>query len=149
MSNRSKKYGVPGEISASAVQGQKLMFREAKKVGFSPENIAGFIDVPPSTVKGWASGTPMPITGFAAIANIDGFPNELLSFVLPNKSIHDAEADETDYDDLARKAIEYVALHAKARHPNSPGNIRIVHSEEPDLRISARGLKSAAKKVAA
>src|SRR3546814_3623559 len=69
-------------------------------------------------------------------------PNELLSLMLDvgGKVIADAEPDETDLDDLARAAVDVLQKYVAARHPESPGGVRIVHSETDDIKMSARAL---------
>src|SRR3546814_1970738 len=51
------------------------------------------------------------------------------------KVIADAEPDETDLDDLARAAVDVLQKYVAARHPESPGGVRIVHSETDDIKM--------------
>src|SRR3546814_6111193 len=76
-------------------------------------------------------------------------PNELLRLMrdVGGKVIADAEPDETDLDDLARAAVDVLQKYVAARHPESPGGVRIVHSETDDIKMSARALGDRAGKV--
>src|SRR3546814_14465134 len=78
-------------------------------------------------------------------------PNELRSLMLDvgGKVIADAEPDETDLEDLARAAVDVLQKYVAARHPESPGGVRIVHSETDDIKMSARALGDRAGKVTA
>src|SRR3546814_4399671 len=78
----------------------------------------------------------MPVSALVKMARV--IPNELLSLMLDvgGKVIADAEPDETDLDDLARAAVDVLQKYVAARHPESPGGVRIVHSETDDLQSS-------------
>ncbi len=139
------------EITQATDMAQMHMFDLAyRKHGFTRKIVHLETGLPLSTIKSYEEGTSMPIAAFNKIAGIKDFPNELLSLVLEpgGKTLCDAEADETDIDDLARAAVDILAKYVAARHPDSPGGIRIVHNEADDLRMAARGLNDRAEKVA-
>lgn len=138
------------EISQAVEMAQMLMLDRAAQRGFTRKFLYHATGIPLSTLKSYEEGTAMPLSAFVKIAGVKGFPNELLSLVIDpaDKSVHDSEEDETDFDDLARAASDYLVCYSQARHPDSPGSIRIVHNEKPELKLKAQGLKAAAKKVA-
>src|SRR3546814_7540771 len=102
-----------------------------------------------STLRSYEEGTSMPVSALVKMARV--IPNELLSLMLDvgGKVIADAEPDETDLDDLARAAVDVLQKYVAARHPESPGGVRIVHSETDDIKMSARALGDRAGKVTA
>lgn len=103
-----------------------------------------------STLSGWINGTSMmPLDGFVRIAAIKDFPNELLSLVFDaaGKSVADSDEGAADVDDAVIAALEMTLAYVKARHPDSPGSIRIVHSEEPEIRMMARRVADRVGKV--
>jgi transcriptional regulator with XRE-family HTH domain len=135
------------EISATV----ERMLRLAAKRGFSLKVLALETGIPESTLGMYLKGTAMPLATFARIVAVKGFPNELASlpFDGASKALVDAEPDETDLDDAAVAAAKLVLRYVEARHKESPGGIRIVHSEEPDLRLHAACVVEKAGKVAA
>lgn len=139
------------EISQATLVAQAAMLSEAAERGFTRKVIHSYTKIPTTTLKAWEEGTAMPFAAFAKIAAIRNFPNDLLNIMLESagKEICDTESQETDFDDLARIALDYAAAHAAARHPDSPGKERIVHPEPTILKMKARALKSAAKRAAA
>ena len=151
MSNRSEKYGSHSEISQYAKTGAQKMLELAAKRRFTRKVLSIDTGIPATTLKYWEETGSVPLDGFVAIASVKGFPNELLSlpFEAASKAIADDEPEDHDVDDLARAAIEVLSKYVSARHPDSAGGIRIVHSEIPEIQQSARALKAAAKKVAA
>lgn len=140
------------EISQAVLQGQMAMLDLAdRKFSFTRKRLAIETGIPATTLKSYEEGTQMPLSAFVKIAAVKGFPNELLAlpFEHSGKAVTDAESDETDIDDLARAAVDVLAKYVTARHPDSPGGIRIVHNEVDDIRMSAAGLRDRAGKVAA
>lgn len=144
------------EISLAVEAGQRAMFRLAEKNhGLSLNILSLETGIPLGTLRSYAPAkaempaTAMPVTALVKLSAV--IPNELTSLMLDpgGKLICDAEPEETDIDDLARAAVDLLSRYVAARHPDSPGNIRIVHSEEQDIRLSAAGLKDKAGKVAA
>jgi len=140
------------EIAQAVDMAQMHMFDLAyRRHGFSRKILNLETDIPLTTIKSYEEGTSMPVSALVKIARVKGFPNELLSLLLEpaDKILADAEPDETDLDNLALAAVDVLQKYVAARHPESPGSIRIVHNEAEDIKLSARGLESRAKKVAA
>lgn len=138
------------DISQAVEQAQIQMFDLAEKNhGLTRKVLHLHTGIPTSTLKSWEEGTAMPVAGFAKLCKV--IPNELTSLMLDaaGKSISDSETEETDIDDLARAAVDVLQKYIAARHPESPGGIRIVHSETGDIKMSAAGLRDKAGKVAA
>lgn len=140
------------EIARAVTSAQAHMLDLAsRKYGFTRKVLALETGISESTLKMYEQGTAMPLATFVRIIGVKDFPNELASLVLePSaKVIEDASAEETDFDDMARAAINLLARYVDARHPSGPGGVRIVHSEEEGLRLAAAGLDDQAGKVAA
>jgi hypothetical protein len=139
------------EISQAVEVAQTTMLEEAARRGFTRKVLHLHTKIPLTTLKSYEEGTAMPFAAFAKIAAVRNFPNDLLNLMMEvsGKEVCDATSHETDYDDLARAALEYASAHASYRHPESDGGIRLVHTETPSLKMKARALKAAAKKVAA
>lgn len=138
-------------ISDNVAAAQKRMFRLAERDHkMSLKVIAAETGIPAGTLRGWIAGTTMmPLDGFVKISAIDGFPNELLSlpFEHAEKSLGDAGEGETDFHDMAVQCATYLLAHVRAQHRESPGCERIVHNEEPHLRLVAEGVAEKARKV--
>lgn len=143
----------PSDISDAVRREQVRMFDLAnRKHGLSLKVLHAETGISTSTLSGWINGTSMmPLDGFVKIAAIKDFPNELLSLVLDvgGKSVCDAESEQGDVDDAVIAALELALTYAKARHPDSPGNIRIVHTEQPEIKMAARRVVDRCGKVAA
>lgn len=140
------------EMTQAVSMAQMHMFDLAyRKHGFSRKVLHLETGIPLTTIKSYEEGTAMPLTAFVRIAAVKGFPNELLSLVMDcgGKSVCDAEEEATDIDDMARAAVEVLARYVSARHPDSPGGIRIVHNEVEDLARAAHAVTDKAGKVAA
>jgi len=153
MTRRNENSSRMCEISDRVIKQQIRMFDLAERQhGMTLKVLHLETDIPTGTLRGWIAGTSMmPLDGFIKLAGVKGFPNELLSLALDiaGKSIADAEPEETDIDDLARAAVEVLQRYVAARHPDSPGGIRIVHNEKDDITLSAARLRDRAGKVAA
>lgn len=151
MAGRRENSSRECEISTAVAEAQVRFFDLAdRKFGFTPKIIALETDIPASTLKGWIAGTSaMSLDGFIKIIAIKGFPNQLASLILApaGKMAVDDEAEETDIDDLVIRSLELALAHVKARHPDSPGGVRIVHSEIPDIALAAEGVADKAGKV--
>lgn len=143
----------PSDISDAVRREQVRMFDLAnRKHGLSLKVLHAETGISTSTLSGWINGTSMmPLDGFVKIAAIRDFPNELLSLVLDvgGKSVSDADGDEGDIDDAVIAAAELFLAYAKARHPDSPGSIRIVHSEQPEIQLAARRVADRCGKISA
>lgn len=150
MSNRSEISSRTCEIAQAVEAGQLTMFRLAERDhGLTLKILALESGIPFGTLRTYAQGTAMPVSALCKLSRV--IPNALTSLMLDpaGKEICDAEASDTDFDDLARVALDYASAHAAFRHPQSDGGIRLVHTETPSLKMKARALKAAAKKVAA
>ncbi|MDF0543361.1 hypothetical protein PX699_13465 [Sphingobium sp. H39-3-25] len=126
------------------------MFRLAERDhGLSLKILSLDSGIPFGTLRSYAQGTSMPVSALAKLARI--IPNELTSLMLEpaDKVLADSEPEETDLDDLARAAVDVLQKYIAARHPDSPGGIRIVHNEVADIKMAAAGLNDRAGKVVA
>lgn len=138
------------DMSQAVTMAQMHMLDLAdRKFGFTRKVLSLETGIPSTTLKSYEEGTAMPLTAFVRIAAVKGFPNELLALVLDlsGKAIADAEAEETDIDDAARAAVEFLARYVGARHPDSSSGIKIDHTEKPDLKLAAAGMSDRAMKV--
>jgi hypothetical protein len=151
MSQRSETYGRYGEISRRAKFGQVRMLELAEQAGFSAKVIELETGIPASTIRSWKAGTSMSLDAFAALAAIKAFPDDLLSlpFEAAGKAICDDAPADSDIDDLAQAAVDLLARYVAARHPDSPGGIKIAHNEKDALRQSAKAIGLESGKVAA
>lgn len=152
MASRRENSSRDCEISNSVAAAQHHFFDLAKrKFGFTLKVISLETDISLSTLVDWDNGrSAMSLAGFVKIIGIKGFPNQLASLILEpaGKMVADAESDEADIDDLVIRALELALVHVKARHPESPGGVRIIHSELPDIQLAADGVADSAGKVA-
>lgn len=137
------------EITQAVEAGQLAMFRLAERDhGLSLKILALETGIPFGTLRSYAQGTTMPVPALVKLSKV--IPNELTSLMLDpgGKVLADAEPEETDIDDLARAAVDILQRYVTARHPESPGGIRIVHNEVADIKLAAAGLQDRAGKVA-
>ena len=137
------------EIAQKVEAGQLAMFRLAERDhGLSLKILSLESGIPFGTLRSYAQGTAMPVTALVKLSKV--IPNELTSLMLDpgGKVLADAEPEETDIDDLARAAVDILSRYVSARHPDSPGGIRIVHNEIADIKLAAAGLHDRAGKVA-
>ena len=138
------------DISQAVEAGQLTMFRLAERDhGLSLKILALESGIPHGTLRSYAQGTAMPVSALVKLARV--IPNELTSLMLDpgGKVVADAEPEETDIDDLARAAVDILQKYVAARHPESAGGIRIVHSETDDIKLAASSLQDRAGKVVA
>jgi hypothetical protein len=137
-------------FKARVLERQQKMFARAPKYGWPLSTIAKQSGFHPNTVSGWANGgSSMDMWAFARLCLF--LPDELTSVMLEpaGKSVVSQDLEPMCLDELAATALEFVASHARARHPDSPGGIRIVHSEEADLREKAGKLRVVAGRAEA
>lgn len=123
------------------------MFRLAERdLGLTIAELARQSGISKSTIKGWRDGSAMPAWALGELA----IPDDLASLVLDpfGKFIGTAGEDDGDLDALATKASEFLAEYSKARHPDSPGGIHIVHTEKASLTELRQGLRAHARKAA-
>lgn len=138
------------EISQAVEAGQLAMFRLAERDhGLTLKILSLDTGIPFGTLRSYSQGTAMPVSALVKLSR--AIPNELTSLMLDpgGKVLADAEPEESDLDDLARAAIDVLQKYVAARHPESDGGIRIVHSEKADIKLAAAGLHDRASKVAA
>ena len=136
------------EIAQAVEAGQLAMFRLAERDhGLSLKILALDSGIPFGTLRSYSQGTAMPVSALVKLSRV--IPNELTSLMLDpgGKVLADAEPEETDIDDAAIAALDLLSRYVKARHPESPGGVRIVHSEVADIRLAASGLQDRAGKV--
>lgn len=103
-----------------------------------------------STLRGWASGeTAMPAWAIGALGEA-GIPDHLLSLVTApwTRSVVTDEETDSDMDDAADAAGEVVTAVRRARHPNSPGGVAIVHTEKAEIVPLVRRARAKLRKVA-
>jgi hypothetical protein len=142
-------------LARDSVDAQAIMFvRLEKEEGLGlhdlrkrmPENHR----IPFSTLKGWANGTQMPAWALGALGRA-GVPEHLLSLVLDPFDRHVGlnEEGEGDFDDAALAGQELAASVQRARHPNSPGGMAIVHTERAEIIPLARKACAKARRAAA
>lgn len=84
-----------------------------------------------STLRDWANGAAaMPAWAIGALGEA-GVPDHLLTLVTApwSRSVSTDEETDTDLDDAADAADEFVAEVRRARHPRSPGGTAIVPQE--------------------
>lgn len=125
---------------------QKRIFRVAAdplRYGLTLKAIGIYAGIPYETLRSYANGSAcMPVSALFKLCG--PIPAELLSLLLPEGLVIAPSGEQPDHDDLAASAIDYAALHARARHPDSPGGVAIVAVEEAELSSGAARLKAAA-----
>lgn len=129
---------------------QETVFRlAARDHGLTRKRLNLETGIPITTLKSWAEGTEMPLSAFVKLAAV--IPNGIMSLLIEpaGKAVSDAAHDDTDLDDLALQSIRLLTRYIEARHPNSAGGIRIVHSEIPDLERAAGAVLDRAEKIRA
>lgn len=144
------------EIAQAVEAGQRAMFKAAARDhGLTLNVLAAETGISLSTLRCYAPARPempasaMPVYVMLKLARV--IPNHLASLMTEpgGKILADADPEETDIDDLARSAVDILQRYVAARHPDSPGGIRIVHNEVDDIKRAAAGLQDRAGKVAA
>lgn len=129
---------------------QREMFRLAEhEHGLTIAVLARTRNIPVSTLKGWREGSAMPAWALGEL----GLPDDLVSIVLQpfNRavvSINDDGKEAADFDNLGLEALGLAGEVATARSPNSPGGMKIVHSEIAAIRGRARPLCANLRRVA-
>ena len=124
------------------------MFAEAKRSGWPTSRLAKEAKLPPSTVAGWSAGTAMPMWAFSLLCRF--LPDEISSMMMApsDKLVSSVEVDEALLDELCCEAAELSVEHSRARHPQSPGGVAIVHTEGAPMRKRARKIAALAAAVA-
>lgn len=133
-------------ISLLVREAQKRIFRLAERdQGLSLKAIHLDSGIPYNSIRGYASGeTIMAIPAMLKLVGV--IPDELLSQLLEpvSKCIADTGTDDGDHDTLASNCIDFASRTARARHPDSPGGVEIVPSEDKELRQTRRQLRAKA-----
>lgn len=103
-----------------------------------------------STLKGWVNGSAMPAWALGELCEKGGLPDHLASLVLEpfQRFVGTPDESEGDLDALATMCSDFLAEYSRARHPESPGGIHIVHTEKLDLTKLRRGLQAYARRAA-
>lgn len=123
-----------------SVAAQQEMFRLAQKEeGLSLRALSQRSPIPYNTLRGWAGGSAMPAWAIGELADA-GIPDHLLSLITApwKRSLVTDEETDTDLDDAAEVAGELASAVRRARHPNSPGGVAIVHTERAEIIPIAR-----------
>lgn len=134
----------------NSVELQREMFRLAEaEHGLSIAVLARTRKIAISTLKGWREGAAMPAW---AIGELE-LPDDLASLILAGYrravvSVTDEGDQAADYDNLGLEALGLAGEVAQARSPQSPGGVRIVHTEEAAIRQRARPLCAKLRAVA-
>lgn len=134
-----------------SVDAQKELFRRAEhEEGLSLAVLMKRFPFKRSTLNDWKSGAQMPAWAIGALGQA-GVPDNLLSLVLDpfSKHVGSNEEGEGDFDDAALAGNELAASVQRARHPNSPGGIAIVHSEKAAIAPIARRACAKMRNIAA
>jgi hypothetical protein len=112
---------------------------ELDRRGLPLKVLAGKAGVSASTFMSWfpvPGGSRDPqIPSLACLpALARALPGDLLSYLVPDGfHIVPDPTGGLDYDEIAAACLEVASVHAKARHPASPGGVEIVESEARQL----------------
>lgn len=110
------------------------------RFGLTLKAIAHDSGIPLSTLCTYARGeAAMPLHAFAKLLPV--LPASITSRMIDGTGKHIADdADPGDHDTLAGKCIDFAAVHAQARHPQSPGGIDIAPCERRAMDERAQAL---------
>jgi hypothetical protein len=140
---------IPARNSVAAQQ--ELFARAASDEGLSLAAIHALDKhLRMSTMRGWASGaTQMPAWAIGALGEV-GVPDHLLSLVTAPwmRSVITDEETDSDLDDAADAAADVVTAVRRARHPQSPGGVAIVHTETAQIKPLVRRAHAKLRRVA-
>lgn len=131
-------------ITQSLLQRQRTMFRVAAMHGWSHKLVHIETGISLSAIGQYARGeTAMSGQAILKLASVKDFPSALLSILFDGTGRHVADDTDTgDHDSMAANCIDFVAEHAKARHPESPGGVEIVDCEHKGLVQKARRVRA-------
>lgn len=133
-------------LTVLTLEAQSDMFRLVERDhGLCLTALSSKSNIPYNTLRSYkGSGCEpavMPITAINKLADI--IPDYLLSYVFnpTGRCIVPQQPDEGDHDTFAGNCIDIAAATARARHPESPGGVEIVSSEDRDLRARRGNLR--------
>lgn len=136
-------------ISLLTLKAQERMFRLAERNhGLALKTISLDSGIPYNTIRSYAANNGaqvmMPVSAVNKLTGV--IPDYLLSHLFEPSSHHIAEnvEDDGDHDTLASNCIDFASKHARARHPQSPGGVEIVPSEDVELRATRQQLRARA-----
>ena len=137
----ARREPILSDLSTKALNSVALqaeMFRRAKEEhGLSITVLMGRTTVSDTTLRGWARGEhQMPAWALGEL----GIPVHLTSLVLDpwQRHVGENEHGEADYDDAGLAASDVSSAVQRARHPNSPGGVAIVHTEKLEIARAAQ-----------
>ena len=135
-------------FKARVLEKQHEMLLKAPKYGWPLSAIAQKSGFHINTVSGWANGsTSMDFWAWSLLSTF--LPDDLTSIMTEpsDKHVVTNKPEPMCLDELAAAALDYAASHARARHPDGPGGIRIVHTEEAELREKAGRIRVVASRA--
>lgn len=135
----------------NSVANQAELFRLAERDhGLSLKLLSAKTRIPYNTLRSWRDGTVMPAWGLFKLGKEGGVPDYLLSFIGEpfERAVVTAEDGEGDFDTAGLDAGELAHEVQRARHPASPGGVKIVPQEAAVITLKARKSASSARKVA-
>jgi len=129
-------------ISHFILETQQALFSDAVfDLQMPLKAIADKAGIPYNTLRTYANGQhQLGLEAIKRLLRIPGFGAYLSRLFAPEDHALVAASDEGDHDSLAADAIDFAAEHARARHPNSPGGVAIVPSE--DRKLAAHPLRN-------
>lgn len=136
-------------VTVRTIEAQQDMFRLVERDhGLCLKALSSKSNIPYNTLRSYkGSGcepSAMPVSALNKLVGI--IPDYLLSYVLnpSGRCIVPQQPDEGDHDTFAGNCIDIAAATARARHPESPGGVAIVDSEDRDLRGRRENLRKRA-----
>lgn len=129
-------------ITERLIVQQKALFRLAAKKGFTQELIHSDTGLPTTSLSEWATGkAKMSLVGMLAIAQIEDFPCELLSLVMPDGMAVVRIPAGIDHDECERACRDFLTAKGEAHHPESEAGREIGPNEDQTLRTKEARLK--------
>lgn len=133
-------------ITLLVLEAQQRIFRLSERDhGLSIKAISLDSGIPYNTLRSYASGAAvMAIPAMLKLVGI--IPDALLSHLTDpvGKHLASNSTDDGDHDTLASNCIDFAAKASRARHPQSPGGVEIVDSEDKELRDCRQQLRARA-----
>lgn len=136
-------------VTVLTLEAQADMFRLAERDhGLCLKALSSKSNIPYNTLRSYkGSGCEPAVMPVSAVNKLAGIvPDYLLSYVFDpsGRCIVPQQPDEGDHDTFAGNCIDIAAATARARHPESPGGISIVDSEDRELRARRDNLRKQA-----